>query len=168
MKVSEFINEYTSNDVDISDYITTHYSPIEVKKEVAERIVRACYYDENGNLRRDSVGMRMLEDLALLDLYTCIERGDDVLYDYNTLKEVGVFDDIATEVNDDYQEFHYIVYLAGKDIEYNETEPHGFVRNQVERFGNLVGNTLGPILEGMDTDKIGSLLAEFEERIKAR
>ena len=52
------------------------------------------------------------------------------------------------------KEFNTVIQMTADDLYANEYEPHAFIKSQVERFGTLIGNVVGPILSGIDIDKI--------------
>ena len=51
--------------------------------------------------------------------------------------------------------------MESSDVMTNEYEPGGFVRGQVERFGNLVGTTLLPLLENIDVGQIEKIVKKY-------
>ena len=51
-----------------------------------------------------------------------------------------------------------VLDMEANDVITNEYEPGGFVRNQVTRFGNLVGATLLPIIESIDLSELENIL----------
>ena len=112
------------------------------------------------------VGMKnsqKLTALSLLDMYTDIERGDNVLEDFNKLNEVRFFDEIREYVDDDeLDEFANILEMEQKDLLKNEYEIGGFIRNQVGRLASVLQNTLPPLLAQLDLDKLSAFLNEYK------
>lgn len=159
MKIKDYI-EATPQERDIAEHIIATYIPLEAKQMMAQSIAKATYSD----YCRNSAARYMLEKVALVDLYTDIERGESVLDDFNALNEAGVFEELELAMNPkELAEFRRIVAMECEDAEANECEPHAFIAGQVTRFGELIGNVLAPVLAELDTDKIVNAVREIVE-----
>lgn len=147
MTVMDFIN----SDDTLQDHIITEYALLEDKQNVAERIATVTYRDN----RRDSVGRYMLTEMAYIELYTDLEVGENMLDAFNALNAEGIFEEMGDIIPaKEYCELRQIIDMACRDREYNENEPHNFVRTQVARFGELIGASLGPVMEGINWDEL--------------
>ena len=166
MDIKSFIEEYRKNNNILKEHVFIRYVPLGEKLTRANNIIDAAYYievagDSEEQKRRvlhiDSVVKMMLTDISFVDMYTDIERGKDdtVLGEYDLLTSAGIIQKIKEMIwNQELDEFERIVDMVAKDTIANEYEPHSFVKSQVERFGNLVGTALLPILSEIDTEKI--------------
>lgn len=123
--------------------------------------------DINGEERevffQNSAAKYMLYSLTLVDLYTTL--------DIDFKKALEQFEELNGEILDNIinlidererKEFQMLLEFACDDLLVNEYEAHAFIREQVERFSNLFGTILVPVLENIDVDKI----EEVMKRIK--
>ena len=103
--------------------------------------------------------------MSMVELYTDIERSKvkgSMLDDFNALNGSGVLDLIVQNVDDrELKEFNMVLQLVYDDLMTNEYELHSFIGKQTERFGELLGAILLPVLSQLDLDKV----AEIAERI---
>ena len=174
MKMDTFLVtlKVKKNDNDRTEFIKSHivdkYVPLEEKQVYAQNIIKASYYrkreeDDTEEFYVNSVAKYMLTGLAMVEMYTDIEldnKNGKSLENFNKLNEARVLDDILILINDkEWSEFVSILDMVEKDTYQNEYELHGFIKNQVERFGNLAGTALLPFLENLD-------LAQLDEFIK--
>ena len=101
----------------------------------------------------------------MLDLYTDIERSKNegkMLDDFNRLNGNGIFDMIIRNIDErELREFNMVIQMTADDLLANEYENHEFIKNQVERFGSLIGTSLKPILEGLDMSKIQEVISQI-------
>ena len=49
------------------------------------------------------------------------------------------------------------------DLLTNEYEAHSFIRNQVERFGSLIGTTIKPLIDQFNEDTVKDLLSQINK-----
>lgn len=49
------------------------------------------------------------------------------------------------------------------DLLTNEYETHSFIRNQVERFGSLIGASIKPFIDQFDENTIKDLLSQINK-----
>lgn len=156
----------------IKEHIKSEYIPYEQKSEVAKRIVDSCYYkiEKDGDLERhimhiDSVAKYMLTCMAIVDLFTDIERSKkngNMLDDFNSLNSTGVFDILIKNINQrELKEFNMVLQMTCDDVMTNEYEPHAFIGKQVERIGNLVSSIIIPIVDQMDIEKIQNIINDM-------
>lgn len=154
----------------VRKHIKSNYIPFETKADTAHAIVASCYWrtakDINGDdyeeFYIDSIAKYMLTCMSMVELYTDIDRriaDSTMLEDFNTLNESGVIDLIINSIDDrELKEFNMVIQMACDDAIANEYENHAFIRQQVERFGYLIGNTLAPVLGRLDINKIEEIL----------
>ena len=171
MNYKNFIEEYSKNNDILKQHVFHRYVSLGEKMARANNIIDAAYFiehtDPDGNTRKvmhiDSVVKNMLTDVSLVDMYTDIERGegDTVLGEYDLLASEGIIKKIRELIWDqELDEFESVVAMVANDTLYNANEIHSFVREQVERFGSLIGTTLLPVIKEIDTDKIISIIKE--------
>ena len=181
MKIAPFITLYKTKKTPddqvefVKEHIKADYVPFEKKADIAKAITQASYYvkekDINNNeiqkFRADSVAKYMLTCMALIDLYTDIERNKNegkVLEDFNKLNEHGIFDVIIQNMPQrELKEFNMVIQMTIDDLLTNEYEMHSFVRNQVERFGSLIGTVIKPFIDQFDKDTIEDLLSQINK-----
>ncbi len=161
INLNEFIAQYDENPGTLLDHVILRYVPIEEKQARAKIIVQSSSTDVdvegNESYKANSVAKYVLTGLTLLDLYTDIQRTDDVLKDFNSLNERRIFDEIAHQVDEaEIDEFYQVVKMEEEDLMQNEFEPHGFIKEQVERFGMLIGTALS----GLDWEDLVSRLSK--------
>ena len=175
MKIDTFLTLYKNkkNENDRVEFIESHvedkYVPIEEKQARAQSIIKSSYYQKNKDgsesFHVNSVAKYMLSCMTLLDLYTDIERSNKegkILDEFNKLNEIGIFDLIIQMINPkEIKEFNMILDMESSDIMTNEYELEGFIRNQVERFGNLIGATLLPVLNNLDVGQIEDVVKKY-------
>ena len=180
IKLSSFMTSYKfkKTEEEKIDYLLQHikkeYVPYEKKADYAKAIVQASYYmDEkmaDGSTHRvlhvDSVAKYMLTCMAIVKLYTTIECSNNegkMLDDFNKLNQAGIIDMIIQHVDQrELKEFNMIIQMTCDDTMTNEYENHAFIRNQVERFGELVGVTLIPFIKQLDIGKIQEIINEIK------
>ena len=56
-----------------------------------------------------------------------------------------------------------VIQMTIDDLLTNEYEMHSFVRNQVERFGSLIGTVVKPFIDQFDKDTIEDLLSQINK-----
>lgn len=166
MKFDEFMELYDNfKETDkrilfVKEHITKSYIPLEEKDVRAQIIINNSYYDEDGNFKVNSTAKHMFTFLSIVDMYTDIDINfKDGLNEYNKLDASMALDDIVPMIDEkDLNEFKIILNMKCNDVITNEYEPHSFIKTQVERFGELIGATLSPILEKIDLDKVAEIL----------
>jgi len=167
MTVNELVKKNEENvNYDYNNHVIHKYIPIEEKQTVASYIVQNSFYvykDGDRTFFANSTKKYVLTMLKLVDLYTDIERDEsDLLGDFNKLNQIGFFEFLDDELDRysqyEYQEFKAILEAEEEDLFTNEYEPQGFIRHQVERFGNLIGATLYPVIKDLDMEQIGNAI----------
>lgn len=148
MTIKEFINT-PGWEEKLEDHITAEYAPLERKQTAVENIVKQIYADDGS---RNSLARYILQAVEFVLMHTdfTITEGD-ILADFNAIRGNDLVEKLE-KILDVYEwdEFDELLDMACSDYEYNHTEPHNFVKSQVERFGELIGASLGPVLEGID------------------
>ena len=157
----------------VKEYIKNEYVPFETKADVAKAIVDTSYKKKkkiDGNKRKvlhvDSVANYMLKCMALVDLYTNIERQKNegkMLEDFNTLNGSGILDMIIQSINPrELKEFNMVLQMTQDDVIANEFENHAFISQQIERFGQLIGTALSPVIAQLDFEQIEKVIDQFK------
>ena len=182
--IQDFTKKYNAltNDKLKEDFIKSivknKYISYETKVAICEKIVESTYYiktkDNTGTERRkihvNSPATYMLYCLNIVNNYTTLEvKFNNSLEEFNLLNSNVCIDIIFKYVSDrEIKELRKILEMVENDLMQNEYEIHAFIRNQVERFGELAGATLSPLLkvlinniENFDENKIEKLLNKF-------
>lgn len=179
IKLSFFMTKYKMKKTDeerlqfVREHIKNEYVPFETKADVAKAIVGASYWKtekvngvQHRSLHVDSVANYMLKCMALVDLYTDIERQKNdgkMLDDFNTLNGSGILDMIIQNINPrELKEFNMVLQMTQDDIISNEFENHAFISQQVERFGQLFGTVVKPVIEQLDLSQIEKVIDQFK------
>lgn len=180
MNIKSFITLYNTKKTDeqkkelVKSHITNFYIPYEKKANVAKAIINSSHYiieKEKGQLEKrrfhiDSVAKYMLVCMAIVDLFTDIERGKNeskMLDDFNKLNELGILEIIFNLVNQrELKEFQMIVQMVEDDLIANEYEPHAFIRGQIERLESIISSMVNPIISNLDTDKIQDIINQLK------
>ena len=179
IKLSFFMTKYKMKKTDeerlqfVKEYIKNEYVPFETKADVAKAIVDTSYWRTekiDGNKRKvlhvDSVANYMLKCMALVDLYTNIERQKNegkMLEDFNTLNGSGILDMIIQSINPrELKEFNMVLQMTQDDVIANEFENHAFISQQIERFGQLIGTALSPVIAQLDFEQIEKVIDQFK------
>lgn len=132
---------------------------------IAQNSYHAKQRDVNGEerevFRQNSAAKYMLYYLTLVDLYTNLEIDYKQSLEIFELLDGEIIDIILSLIDDrEKKEFKMLLEFACDDLLVNEYEPHAFIKDQVERFGYLIGTTLAPVLENMDLDKIQQMISK--------
>lgn len=180
IKIGAFMNAYKFRKTDeekdkfLKEHLNNEYIPYEKKADVAKAIVNTSYWKsevgvdgkEHKVLYIDSIAKYMLTCMAIVDLFTDIERQKSdgkMLEDFNTLNGSGILDFIIQNVNQrELKEFNMILELTCEDVIANEFENHAFISKQIDRFGGLIGTVLAPFLDKIDVDKIQEIMNEIK------
>lgn len=175
IKLSFFMTKYKNKKTDeekiefVKEHVKNEYIPLEQKANVAKAIVDSSYWKEEKfgdevtkKFYVDSVANYMLKCMAMIDLYTDIERqkaDGKMLDDFNTLNGSGILDLIIQNIDQrELKEFNMVIQMVQDDTISNEYENHAFISNQVERFGKLIGISLAPVIAQMDAEKIKQII----------
>ena len=175
MKIDTFLTLLKSKKKDderialIKERIKNKYVPIEEKQVRTNNIIKSSFYEKRDDgtevFHVNSVAKYMLTCMTLLDLYTDLERNQKegkILEEFNKLNEQGVFDILVQSVDQrELKEFNMVLDMESSDVMANEYEPGAFVRNQIERFGNLIGTTLLPLLDKVDAGQIEEIVKRY-------
>lgn len=171
MKFDEFMELYDNfKETDervifVKEHIVKSYIPLEEKDVRSQIIINNSYYDENGNFKVNSTAKHMFTFLSIVDMYTDIDINfKDGLNEYNKLDASMALDDIASMIDEkDLNEFKIVLNMKYNDVIANEYEPHSFIKKQVERFGELIGTALSPIIEKIDLNNLEDFLNQLKE-----
>lgn len=178
-KISAFMTVYKNKKTDeekkelVKKHLNNKYIPLEKKSDVANAIVKNSYWhketidgEERQILHIDSIANYMLKCMALVDLYTDLERNKldgKMLEDFNTLNEYGVLDLIIQNINQrELKEFNMVLQMTQDDVIANEFENHAFISKQVERFGKLIGTVLSPVVSQLDLKQVQEVIDQFK------
>ena len=177
MKIDTFVKLFSTKKTEeeksdainqVMKHVSISYSD---KLNRANLIARHSYYTkekdingvENEVFKQNSAAKYMLYSLTMVDLYTNID------IDYK--QSIECFEKINGEILDliissiderERKEFKMLLDFACDDIMMNEYEPHAFLRNQVNRFGELIGASLAPVLESVDMNKLEEIVKQIK------
>ena len=173
IKLTAFMTAYKFRKSDeekekfVLEHMKNEYVPLEKKSTIAKAIMDTCCWRKNEDgtqdLHVDSVAKYMTTCMAMVDLYTTIERNkNNMLVHFNTLNQYGVLDLIVKNIDQrELKEFNMVLEMTYDDVMTNEYENHAYITKQVNRFGTLIGATLSPILSNLDIDKIEEIIKGF-------
>jgi hypothetical protein len=177
IKITAFMTVFKNRKTDeeknemIKKHLKNEYVPYEKKADIAKAIINNTYWkkeiDEDiQHLHIDSIACYMLKCMAIVDLYTDIERqkGDGkMLEDFNTLNSYGVLDLIVQNMDQrELKEFNMILQMTQDDVIANEFENHAFISQQVERFGKLISTALAPVLSQIDLEQVKEVINQLK------
>lgn len=177
MKIDMFLKLYESKQTPESKekLVADHVKNIQVKySDKVDRagiIAKHSYYEkqvgadgvEREVFRQNSAAKYMLYYLTLVDLYTDLEI--DFKKSLDTFEKINgsILDTIISYIDDrELKEFQMLLDFACDDLMMNEYEIHGFVRNQVERIGSLIGTILAPVIENIDVKQIEDIIKSIQ------
>ena len=157
--VKNFCKKYNEANIEqtkeayVKSVMNPCYVPYEKKISLCEKIIQASYYkkDMHGNkkLHIDSPVQYMLYCLTMLNEYTNISVDfSNVIEEFNLLNKNNLFEAIFYLIPEkETKEFNVVLDMVRNDTLQNEYETHAFISGQVERFGELIGVSLKPVLE---------------------
>lgn len=186
--VKDFIkkyNELTSDELKeklIKSIMNIHYVPYETKVTVCSQIVDKTYYiktkrreTEVKKFHVNSPANYMLFCLNIVEYYTNLKVNfKDCVNEFNTLNGCEVLDLIYNNIPErEIKEFRMILDMIENDTIQNEYEPHAFIANQVERFGELIGTSLKPAIDelnksikSVDKNSVNDIVSNIFEKLK--
>lgn len=123
--------------------------------------------DVDGNERevfqQNSAAKYMLYSLTLVDLYTTLDVDFKQSLELFEMINGEILDMIVMSIDErERKEFQMVLDFACDDLLVNEYEPHAFIREQIDRFGNLFGTIVAPVLQNMDMNKIEELINKMK------
>lgn len=176
MRIETFVRLYNTKKTDeeridlVKERMNEKHVSFSDKVNHADIIAKHCYYqkekDANGVERevfkQNSAAKYMFYSLTVVELYTDLDVDFKKALEQFEMLNGEILDDIMNLVDQrELKEFQMILDFACDDIITNEYELHSFIGKEVERFGNLVGATLAPILQSLDMDKVEEMIAKL-------
>lgn len=140
----------------IKSIMSVDYVPYERKITICEKIIESTHYTNNASglkkLHINSPAKYMLYCLNLVNEYTDIDVDfKNALEDFNLLNKCELLNVIYNSISEkEIKEFSMILDMVENDVIQNEYETHAFIINQVERFGELIGVSLKPVIEQLN------------------
>lgn len=169
MKIKEFAEKYNviATDRLKEDYLNDNlhiktYLPFLTKVTLADKLAKVTTLDKDtGNVNVKSDVNYLLFCRMIVEQYTDLQIETEVFYEeYDLLNESGILDKIMQMIPEkEITEFKMIVDMAKSDLLQNKYENHAFISSQVDRFGQLTGLVLQPILE-----KLSEQLENIDEK----
>lgn len=167
MKVSEFMNKvnenkarlYNKTDVNaLPNFIkqtlnVKEYLPIIDKRHLANRVINACTFEENGVIKTDSFQKYFLFTVGALQMYTNLEFDVDgnIYGEYDELCKNGLLDTILETFEEDYGRANAVLNMLYADMIENN---------------NSVANIIGATMSNMSAvadDLIHSISEKISE-----
>lgn len=149
--------DFLKNNLHIKTYI-----PYLTKVSVADNLVKFTMLDkETGNIKVNSKANYLLFCRVIIEQYTDLQIETDGFFEeYDLLNESDILDKIMQMIPEkEITEFKMIVDMTKSDLLQNKYENHAFISSQVDRFGQLTGLVLQPILE-----KLSEQLENIDEK----
>ena len=180
MKIDTFIKLYNTKKTDeekinaIKQIMKNNHVSYSDKVNRAGIIAQNSYHVKQKNLdgnerevfQQNSAAKYMLYSLTLVDLYTNLEIDYKQSLEIFELLDGDIIDIIISLIDDrEKKEFRMLLDFACDDLFVNEYEPHAFIKNQVERFGYLIGTILAPVLENIDLDKMQLVIEKYAGQV---
>lgn len=183
MTILEFCKGYRNCTETVKpDYITEHleikqYLPILQKDVLVQRLVNATVHKYEGEgeervrttrININSVAQRVQFARLIIEAYTNLTATTSAFADeYDALKQSGLYDLLLVNYEDrqslipawEIAECSDLVDLKIRDAMTNSYEIHGFIEEQVERFGRLANIAISPMIKSLQ-DKIDSMSKE--------
>ena len=203
MKIKQFVNNYRKISTDNlkNKYIrenlkVTDYIPFIKKDALAQSLVDISTYKYEDYVKDDgTVGRRKTDIIKVnsvvqyilfcrivIENYTNLEVETEGFFEeYDAIKQSGLLDIlmIGDELNEslipaeEIDELRSIVKMKQKDVMTNYATPQSYISNQVERFSNLLGVTLKPVMEkiseqieNMTEEDVEKFANKFEKLLK--
>lgn len=176
MRIETFVRLYNTKKTDeeridlVKERMNGKHVSFSDKVNHADIIAKQCYYkkekDANGVERevfkQNSAAKYMFYSLTVVKLYTDLDVDFKKALEQFEMLNGEILDIVISLVNKrELKEFQMLLDFACDDIMVNEYELHSFIGKEVERFGNLVGATLAPILQSLDMDKVEEMIAKL-------
>lgn len=155
MKVSEFMNKvnenkarlYNKTDVNaLPNFIkqtlnVKEYLPIIDKMHLANRVINACTFEENGVIKTDSFQKYFLFTIGALKMYTDLEFDEEgnIYEEYDELCSNGLLDAILSTFEEDYGRANAILNMLYADMIENNNS-----------ISNIIGTTMSKLSTGAD------------------
>lgn len=117
------------------------YIPIIDKIHLAERVLNACTFEENGVIKTDSFQKYFLFTINTLKMYTDLEFDEEgnIYEEYDELCSNGLLDAILDTFEEDYGRANAILNMLYADMIENNNS-----------IANLIGTTMGKLSTGAD------------------
>lgn len=155
MKVNEFIQKVNENKTKLynkadknalSNFIkqtlnVKSYVPIIDKHHLANRVLDACTFEENGVIKTDSFQKYFLFTIGALKMYTDLEFDEEgnIYEEYDELCSNGLLDAILDTFEEDYGRANAILNMLYADMIENNNS-----------IANLIGTTMSKLSTGAD------------------
>jgi len=112
---------------------------------------------------QNSAAKYMLYSLTLVDLYTDLEIDYKKCLEQFEKLNGEILDGIINSIDErERKEFQMLLEFACDDLLVNEYELHSFIREQIDRFGELIGTLIAPALENLDIGKIEEVMNKLK------
>lgn len=183
MEIKKIVEEYNKIATDNlkSKYLKDNlhvktYIPYLTKVTIADKLARVTTLDkESGNVKVNSSANYLLFCRMIIEQYTDLHIETEGFYEeYDLLNESGILDKIMQEIPEkEIGEFKMLCDFSQEDLMTNMYENHVFISSQVDRFRQLIGITLKPVLdniseqlENMDEKDIEKAANKFDKILK--
>lgn len=157
--IKNFVNEYKNMATDRlkEDYLKDNlhiktYLPFLTKVTFADKLAKVTTLDKDtGNVNVKSDANYLLFCRTIIEQYTDLQVETEGFYEeYDLLNESGLLDKIMQMIPEkEIGEFKIICDMKKNDIIQNKYEMHSFISEQIERFSQLTGVVLKPVLDAV-------------------
>lgn len=173
MKIETFVKLFSTKKSDddkkkaIIEIMKNNHVSFADKVDRAGIIARRSYYtkekDSDGIeyevFSQNTAAKYMFHNLTLVDLYTTLEVDYKKSLEQFEMLNGEIIDLIVDAINErEKKEFQMLIDFACDDVLANEYEPHAFIREQINRLGNLVGTAIAPAIDNIDMEKLKEVI----------
>lgn len=168
LSVHDFVEGYKkcTNIEDKKEYIKSMvevvpYVGFVKKTTIAEKIVQVTMHNDNGAISVDTSARYLFFVLNMINFWTNIEINfKSVAEEFDALAELDLDTQIFNCIPErERNEFRSILDMKVEDCITNEMSTKAFVRDQVVRFGELIGISCKPLL-----NKINESIQNLDEK----
>ena len=156
MRINEFISSISEADnveEAIREHITKDYINYISKANICERIAKAsCYKKVNDRtvFWINSPAQYMLLVMEVIYQYTDLERGDNIIDEFDVLDAAGLVDVIISLLPDrEYETIRSLLAMIVEDIRENERSFAGYLDGKID--------VMNDILSAIDEDVINNV-----------
>ena len=176
MNINTFVKLFSTKRTDdekakaVSDIMKNQKVKFSDKVDRCDIIAKQSYHSkekaangvERDTFKQNSAAKYMLYSLTLVEMYTKLDVDYKKSLEQFEMLNGEILDLIISKIDDrERKEFQMLLEFACDDLLVNEYEPHAFIRNQVDRFGDIVGMAILPALEGLDIEKVKTVIEQF-------
>ena len=159
MKVNELIEKYKkNNNIDLAKILEVKkYISIGEKIAFANMVFNGSARFNNGLIEVDSTTRYLCFTMGIINMYTNIEYGDDVIADYDALCENGLIDKIIATFEEDYGRTATVVNNYFNDQIANHNTIPAILAGLSQSISNSVDDMVKTVNENTDLSGLSDL-----------